>query len=142
MSAVTAAFLGSGRRMRATVAPPTAVTRDCCWRRNWVQLRTLVSATVASATGQSETSNHVRDEGSFPPKRSPCAGDGCAAGHFQPRLLLMAERRNLPQLRTLGPATPASATGHERTHAPQQNGARMSCEPHVPLEGSDAVSVN
>src|SRR6516164_7953841 len=100
MSAVTAAFLGSGRRMRATVAPPTAVNRDCCWRRNLVQLRTLVSATVASATGQSETSNHVRDEGSFPPKRSPCAGDGCAAGHFQPRLLLMAERRNLIQLRT------------------------------------------
>jgi hypothetical protein len=41
--------------------------------------------------GQSETPNHVRDEGSFPPKRSPCAGDGCAASHFQPRLLLTAE---------------------------------------------------
>ena len=26
--------------------------------------------------GQSETPNHVRDEGSFPPKRSPGAGDG------------------------------------------------------------------
>ena len=29
MSAATAAFLGSGRRMRATVAPPTTVTRAC-----------------------------------------------------------------------------------------------------------------
>ena len=27
MSAATAAFLGSGRRMRATVAPPTTVNR-------------------------------------------------------------------------------------------------------------------
>jgi hypothetical protein len=39
---------------------------------------------------QSETPNHVRDEGSFPPKRSPGAGDGCAAKHPQP-LLLVAE---------------------------------------------------
>jgi hypothetical protein len=41
--------------------------------------------------GQSETPHHVRDDGSFPPKRSPDAGDGCAANHSQPRLLLMAE---------------------------------------------------
>jgi hypothetical protein len=44
-----------------------------------------------AAVGQSETPNHVRSDGSFPPKRSPCAGDGCAANHFQPRLLLMAQ---------------------------------------------------
>ena len=41
--------------------------------------------------GQSETPNHVRDEGSFPPKRSPGAGDACTADHCQPRLLLVAE---------------------------------------------------
>jgi hypothetical protein len=41
--------------------------------------------------GQSPTKNHVRSDGGFPPKRSPCAGDGCAANHFQPRLLLVAE---------------------------------------------------
>ena len=44
-----------------------------------------------SELGQSETPNHVRDEGSFPPKRSPGAGDGCAADHRQPRLLLVAQ---------------------------------------------------
>jgi hypothetical protein len=43
------------------------------------------------ALGQSETPNHVRGDGSFPPKRSPCAGDSCAANHFQPHLLLAAE---------------------------------------------------
>jgi hypothetical protein len=52
MSAATAAFLGSGRRMRATVAPPTTVNRACDWRRNLIQLRTLVPATLASATGR------------------------------------------------------------------------------------------
>jgi hypothetical protein len=36
------------------------------------------------------------------------AGDGCAADHFQPRLYWW---RNLLKLRTLGPATLASATG-------------------------------
>jgi hypothetical protein len=41
--------------------------------------------------GQSETPNHVRCDGSFPPKPSPCAGGGCAASHFQPGLLLVAE---------------------------------------------------
>ena len=51
MSATTAAFLGSGRRMWATVAPPTTVNRACDWRRNLIQLRTLVPATLASATG-------------------------------------------------------------------------------------------
>jgi hypothetical protein len=39
MSAATAAFFGSGRRMRATVAPPTTVNRACDWRRNLIQLR-------------------------------------------------------------------------------------------------------
>jgi len=51
MSAATAAFLGSGRWMRATVAPPTTVNRACCWWRNLLQLRTLGPATLASATG-------------------------------------------------------------------------------------------
>ena len=41
--------------------------------------------------GQSETPNHVRDDGSFPPKRSPGAGDGCASDHCQPGLRLAAE---------------------------------------------------
>jgi hypothetical protein len=47
--------------------------------------------TLESGSGQSETPNHVRDEGSFPPKRSLGAGDGCTASHSQPRLLVMAE---------------------------------------------------
>jgi hypothetical protein len=55
MSAATAAFLGSGRRMRATVAPPPAVNRVCYWWRNLLKLRTPVPATLASATGQQET---------------------------------------------------------------------------------------
>jgi hypothetical protein len=51
-----------------------------------------VSAGLArSVPGQSETPNHVRSDGSFPPKRSPGAGGGCTASHCQPRLLLMAE---------------------------------------------------
>jgi hypothetical protein len=41
--------------------------------------------------GQSETPNHVRDEGSFPPKRSPDAGGGCTASHGQLGFLLAAE---------------------------------------------------
>jgi hypothetical protein len=36
-------------------------------------------------------SNDVRSDGSFPRKRSPGAGDGCAADHCQPGLLLVAE---------------------------------------------------
>src|SRR6516162_1314782 len=57
----TAAFLGSGRRMRATVAPPTTVNRACYWRRNLIELRTLGPATLASATGHEsriETSDY------------------------------------------------------------------------------------
>ena len=42
MSAATAAFLGSGRRMRATVAPPTTVNRAFREQRNLIQLQTLV----------------------------------------------------------------------------------------------------
>jgi hypothetical protein len=56
MSAATAAFLGSGRRVQGTVAPPTTVNRVCYWRRNLIELRTLVAATLASATGQEEIS--------------------------------------------------------------------------------------
>jgi hypothetical protein len=37
MSAATTAFLRSGRRMRATVAPPTAVNRASDWRRNLIK---------------------------------------------------------------------------------------------------------
>jgi putative ABC transport system substrate-binding protein len=46
---------------------------------------------LTAAMGQSETPNYVRGDGSFPRKRSPDAGDGCAANHFQPRLRLAAE---------------------------------------------------
>jgi predicted metalloprotease with PDZ domain len=52
MSAMTAAFLRSGRRVRTTVAPPTTVDRVCYWWRNLIKLRTLGPATLASATGQ------------------------------------------------------------------------------------------
>jgi tripartite-type tricarboxylate transporter receptor subunit TctC len=41
--------------------------------------------------GQLPPSNDVRSDGSFPRKRSPGAGDGCAADHCQPGLLLVAE---------------------------------------------------
>src|SRR6516162_6138631 len=61
MSATRAAFLQSGRRMRATVAPPTSVNRACDWRRNLIELRTLGPATLASATGHEsriETSDY------------------------------------------------------------------------------------
>src|SRR5580693_5168885 len=51
MSATTAAFLASGRRVRATVAPPTTVNRARNWWRNLLQLRTMGPATVASAAG-------------------------------------------------------------------------------------------
>jgi hypothetical protein len=44
-----------------------------------------------TASGQSETPNHVRSDGGFPRKRSPGAGDGCTAGHCQPGLILVAE---------------------------------------------------
>jgi hypothetical protein len=57
----------------------------------WPTSADLCDAALASATGQSETPNHVRDEGSFPPKRSPDAGDGCTADQCQPGLLLAAE---------------------------------------------------
>src|SRR6516164_1638787 len=38
--------------MRTTVASPTTVNRACDWRRNLIKLRTLVPATLASATGR------------------------------------------------------------------------------------------
>jgi hypothetical protein len=41
--------------------------------------------------GQLPPSNDVRSDGSFPRKRSPGAGDGCAADHCQTGLLLVAE---------------------------------------------------
>jgi hypothetical protein len=47
MSAATAAFLGSGRRVRATVVPPTTVNPACYWWRNLLQLRTPRPADVA-----------------------------------------------------------------------------------------------
>jgi hypothetical protein len=63
---------------------------------------------LASGLGQSETPNHVRDDGSFPRKRSlvratvaPSTTVNRACNWW----------RNLLQLRTMGPATVASATG-------------------------------
>jgi hypothetical protein len=61
-----------------------------------------------SAWGQSETPNHVRDEGSFAPKRSLGAGDGCTASHSQPRLLLMAQ---LAQIADAGAGDPGICNG-------------------------------
>jgi hypothetical protein len=46
---------------------------------------------LPGSTRHGRKTNHVRGDGSFPRKRSPCAGDGCAANHYQPRLLLVAE---------------------------------------------------
>jgi hypothetical protein len=39
----------------------------------------------------SARTTHFDAKSSFPPKRSPDAGDGCATNHFQPLLLLVAE---------------------------------------------------
>jgi hypothetical protein len=61
MFAATAAFRRSGRRMRVTVAPPTTFNRACYWWQNSIQLRTLVSATLASATGQLRKSRSLSD---------------------------------------------------------------------------------
>jgi hypothetical protein len=55
MPAGKAAFQGSGRRVRATVAPPTTLNRACYWWRNLLKLRTLRPAVLASATGQLRT---------------------------------------------------------------------------------------
>jgi hypothetical protein len=60
--------------------------------------------------GQSETPNHVRGEGSFPPKRSPDAGDDCAANYFQPRLLLVAQ---LPRIADARAGDPGICNGPE-----------------------------
>jgi hypothetical protein len=65
MSAMAAAFPGSGRRVWATVAPPTTVNRDCYRWRNLLQLRTLRSATVASATGHVWTAPAVQEESDY-----------------------------------------------------------------------------
>jgi hypothetical protein len=51
---------------------------------------------------------HVRGDGSFPRKRSPGAGDGGAANHCQPRLLLMAQ---LSQLADAGVGYPGICNG-------------------------------
>jgi hypothetical protein len=64
------------------------------------------------ALGQSETPNHIRSDGSFSPKRSPDAGDGCTTDHCQPGLLLAAE---LAQIADIGAGDPASATGQQQT---------------------------
>jgi hypothetical protein len=58
--------------------------------------------------GQSETPSHVSDKGSFPPKRSPGASDGCAANHFQPGLLLVAE---LARIADAGAGDPGICNG-------------------------------
>ena len=58
---------------------------DDGWPR---QPRLCCNALASSATGHGRKAIHVRSDGSFPPKRSPGAGDGCAANHSQPRLLL------------------------------------------------------
>jgi hypothetical protein len=67
MSVTRAAFHRSGRRVRATVAPPTTLNRACYWWRNLLKLRTLGPAAWASATGQklpSEQPLHTRADAS------------------------------------------------------------------------------
>ena len=79
--------------------------------------------------GQSETPNHVRDEGSFPPKRSPGAGDGCIAGHCQPGLLLAAE---LTPIADTGASDPGICNG---STAPGRRPWRHVCFiPTAPLQ--------
>jgi len=92
----------------------TTVTGLFCWR-----VLHPLEWQLASLHGQSETPNHVRDEGSFPPKRSPGAGDGCTASHSQPRLLLMAELAPISDAGAGDPgicnASPEVATQFQRT---------------------------
>ena len=61
--------------------------------------------------GQSETPNHVRDDGSFPRKRSLGAGDGCTANHWRPGLLLTAE---LDPIADAGAGDPGICNGPTR----------------------------
>jgi len=70
---------------------------------------------ATAALGQNEPSNDVRSDGSFPRKRSPGAGDGCAADHCQPGLLLVAE---------LAPIADAAAGGCGICNGPCMDGAR------------------
>jgi hypothetical protein len=61
-----------------------------------------------SESGHGRKTNHVGGDGSFPPKRSPDAGDGCAPTTFNRACYWW---QNLVQLRTLGAANLASAMG-------------------------------
>jgi hypothetical protein len=56
-----------------------------------IRVISLLITAAMSAAGQRATENDVRDGGSFPRKRSPRTGDGCAADHCQPGLLLASE---------------------------------------------------
>jgi hypothetical protein len=63
------------------MAKPQSCGSDAC---------NSILARMAGA-GHGRKTNHVRDDGSFHPKRSPDAGDGCTADHCQPGSLLAAE---------------------------------------------------
>jgi hypothetical protein len=62
------------------------------------------------ATRQKQMPNEVRSDGSFPRKRSPAAGDGCAADHCSPGLLLVAEP---------APTVDATHAGHGTGYGPE-----------------------
>jgi hypothetical protein len=77
MSTAAAAFLKSGRRVRAAVAPPTTFNRSCYWWRNLIKLRTLVPVPLASATGHTRG---IPTDPDAPPALPPImGGQACAA---------------------------------------------------------------
>ena len=76
---------GVGRKV---LPKPGAMPRA---RRHFCALphfRSRCDAHSESARGQSETKNHVCDDGSFPRKQSSGVGGGCTADHCQPGLLV------------------------------------------------------
>ena len=81
-------------------------------KRDRLRLAALQPKTLPnSRLGSVRDGNHVRSDGSFPPKRSPGAGEGCTANHCQPGLLSTAE---LDQIADAGVGDPGFCNGPRR----------------------------
>ena len=140
MSAATAAFLGSGRRMRATVAPPTTVNRACDWRRNLIQLRTLVPATLASATARYCCKNRKSPGDNFPAKgrrdRRPQEGPMIAKRKTDPPGRRSRRREAIR-------ANAEQSGCYPRAPAQMHDGLPQALyQSRIPLQASSAVSAN
>jgi hypothetical protein len=65
----------------------------------------------ATEAAPSRKTSHVRGDGSFPRKRSPVAGDGCAADHYQPGVLLVAQVAQLALIEDTEAGDPGICNG-------------------------------